>query len=295
MNATSKVTAASTPAASTQTTSTPVRPFFLPQLSPKHLISALITLILVVGELRFGVLGGYDRLATALGTCLLAEMVLSRWLLGHWPKSLLSAYISGNSIALLVKPQEGLLWPFAMCAVLSIAGKYVLRYRGSHLWNPSNLGIAVLLLLAAPKVAILSHEWGNALYVNSIIWAIGLLVVSRLKLLHVTISYTLAFFALAWVRSVTLGLPFLTEVGPITGPMYQLFVFFMITDPPTTVRSRNGRIVVAVCIALVECALRLGNDFDQAWAAPFAPAPAIFALFLTGPVALLLTRKRKPA
>lgn len=263
------------------------------RITPKHLIAALITLILVVGELRFGVLGGYDRLATALGTAMLTEAVLSHWLLGRWPPSLLSAYISGNSIALLVKPQEGLLWPFAICAALSVASKYVLRYGGKHLWNPSNFGIAVLLLLAAPKVAILSHEWGNALFVNGVIWAIGLLVVARARLLHVTITYALAFLALAWLRSFALDLPFLTEAAPITGPMYQLFVFFMITDPPTTVSSRRGRIAVAVIIATVEAALRTALDLGWSWAQPFAAAPAFYALFTVGPAALLFTRSRR--
>ena len=265
------------------------------QASPKHLVSALITIILVVGELKFGVLGGYDRLITALGTCMLTEALLARWLLGHWPPSLLSAYISGNSIALLVKPQEGLLWPFAVVAVISIASKYVLRFRGSHLWNPTNFGISVLLLLAAPKVAILSHEWGNALVVNAVIWAIGLLVVRRAGLLHVTAAYVVSFVALAWMRSLAFDLPFLTEVGPITGPMYQLFVFFMITDPPTSVRSLPGRLAVAVIIALVECGLRVANDLGHGWAEPFASAPAFYALFVVGPIALFVTRKPRPS
>lgn len=281
---------------STAEATTDARPLLVrlwSQASPKHLVSALITIILVVGEWRFGVLGGYDRLVTALGTCMLAELVLSHWLLGKKPFTLLSAYISGNSIALLVKSPEGPLWPFAMVAVLAIGSKYVLRYRGGHLWNPTNFGICALLLLAGPKAAILSHEWPNHLGTNMTIWAIGLLVVHRARLLHVTFAYVAAFFALAWVR--TLVVPdarFLTEIGPITGPMYQLFVFFMITDPPTCVRARNGRMLVAVLIACVECVLRLANDFGHDWAAPFASAPALYALFFVGPLALIVTRKQ---
>jgi Na+-translocating ferredoxin:NAD+ oxidoreductase RnfD subunit len=60
--------------------------------------------------------------------------------------------------------------------------------------------------------------------------------------------------------------------------MYQLFVFFMITDPKTTVRSRLGQCVVAFCVALVEFFLRL----DQVVYAP------IYALFLVGPAANLI-------
>lgn len=263
------------------------------KVGPKHLISGLITLILVLGEVQFGVLGGFDRLAAALGTAMAAEVGFSLLILGRMPPSLLSAYISGNSLALLLKPQAGLLWPFVLGAVIAIGSKYVLRYRGRHLWNPTNFAVAALLLLAAPKLTVLSHEWGNALSTNMVIWAIGLVVVARAKLLHVCVSYVLAFTLLAWVRSLTLaGGSFLAEFGPLSGPMYQLFVFFMITDPPTTLPSRNGRILVAVLIAVMEAALRMANDLHLPWALPFAPAPAFYGLAIVGPAALIIQRWR---
>jgi len=258
---------------------------FASRLTPKVMVSTLITVILVLGELRYQILGGYDRLALALGTCVVTEAVLSKLLRGTWPRSVLSSYISGNSLAILLKPAAGLLWPFGLGAVITIASKYVLTWRGRHLWNPTNFSIAALVLLAPGSVSILSHEWGNDLRVNAVIWAIGLLTVARAKLLHVTLSYALAFVAFAGLRTSITGVPFLVELAPITGPMYQLFVFFMITDPPTTVSTRRGRIAVAVIIAAVETLLRLGNDFHLAFAAPFAPAPPIFALAIVGPIA----------
>ena len=265
------------------------------RLTPKVLVSTLITVILVLGELRYQILGGYDRLALALGACIVTEVVLSRLLRGSWPRSVLSSYISGNSLAILLKPAAGLLWPFGLGAVITIASKYVLTWRGRHLWNPTNFSIAALVLLAPGSVSILSHEWGNDLRVNAVIWAIGLLTVARARLLHVTLSYVAAFVAFAWLRTAITGVPFLVELAPITGPMYQLFVFFMITDPPTTVSTRRGRIAVALVIAAFETLLRLGNDFHLAWAAPFAPAPPIFALALVGPIAKLVDLRRKRA
>jgi Na+-translocating ferredoxin:NAD+ oxidoreductase RnfD subunit len=67
--------------------------------------------------------------------------------------------------------------------------------------------------------------------------------------------------------------------------MYQLFVFFMITDPRTVVRNRNWQIAVAVIIALVETLIRFASD--QAWPLPLAfnVAPAFLALAIVGPVA----------
>jgi len=261
--------------------------------TPKHLISVLITLILVLGEWRYGIVGGYGKLALTLGTCVAVEWALSLFLLGRRPM-LLSAYITGISLTMLVRPQAAILWPFVVGAALSIGSKYVLRFRGGHLWNPSNLGLSVLLLLAPSQVAILSHEFGNDLRVNAVIWVIGLLVASRARILHVTASYVVAFTALAALRSQIAGTPLGSEIAPLTGPMYQLLVFFMLTDPATSVRSKKGRIATAVVIALVEAALRLGNDLHFTGALPFGHAPAIFALFLVGPAALLLERSLAP-
>src|SRR5438132_463637 len=132
----------------------------LGQLDPRYLVSFLITLVLVLGEARYGILGGYDRLAVALGVCVATELALSRWLRGRFANPQ-SAYITGISLALLIKPRVDLLWPFALGGFLAIASKYVLQYRGRHLWNPSNFAIALLVLAAPASVAILSRQWGN--------------------------------------------------------------------------------------------------------------------------------------
>jgi hypothetical protein len=274
------------------------------RVRPPHLFSGLITVLLVLGQWRFrilpehrflgvslGFLDAYTVLAAALAVAILCELALSRALRGAWP-SVLSAYISGNSIVILTKAQSGILWPYVLGSAIAITSKYVLTWRGRHLWNPTNFAISAMLLLAPGSVTILSHEWGNELGLVAVIWAIGLAVVARAKLLHVTLTYLASFTLLGGVRAAITGASWLTEIAPITGPMYQLLMFFMLTDPRTTVSTRRGRIAVVVLVALVECALRLGNDFHQAWAAPFAAAPAIFALALVGPAAMALEASR---
>ena len=62
--------------------------------------------------------------------------------------------------------------------------------------------------------------------------------------------------------------------------MYQLFIFFMITDPPTTVKGHRAQMLVAFLIALVECGLRLTGSY-------FAIHAPYYALFTVGPIANL--------
>jgi len=257
----------------------------LSRIDPKYLIVFLITLVLVVGEARYSILGGYNRLATALGICVATEVFLS-WFLHGRVVNISSAYITGISLALLIKPQANILWPFALGAFLAIASKYVLAYRGRHLWNPSNFAIALLLLLAPGSVAILSHQWGNDLGTNLVIWAFGLVIAWRARVLHVTLTYVACFVVFAIVRHFIVGGPLLAEIAPITGPMYQLFVFFMVTDPRTTVSTRRGRILVVGLVALVETIIRLAGDFQIAWLRPFYPSPPLLALAIVGPLAM---------
>ena len=256
-------------------------------VDPRYLISFLITLILVLGETFYGILGGYERLAITLGVCVATELALS-WLIRGKFVPLQSAYVTGLSLALLLKPQAGLLWPFALGSFLAIASKYVLALRGRHLWNPSNFAISLLLVLAPSRIALLSHQWGNHLGTNAVIWAFGLLIASRVKVLHVMLTYVACYLVLAALRSALVGTPLLAELAPITGPMYQLFIFFMVTDPRTTVHTKRGRIIVVAIVALVEAIIRIAGDYNVAALSPLYPAPPILALAIVGPIAMAI-------
>jgi Na+-translocating ferredoxin:NAD+ oxidoreductase RnfD subunit len=111
-----------------------------------------------------------------------------------------------------------------------------------------------------------------------VIWFLGSAIIWRLRRFHICAVYVVSFMLLALLRSHITGDPWQSEISPITGPEYQLFIFFMITDPKTTVRSKAGQCIVAFSVALVEMVLRL----NQIIYAPF------YALFLVGPVALLI-------
>jgi enediyne biosynthesis protein E5 len=250
-----------------------VRWFF--SLENRYLAPMFITCILAAAQLSFGVLESYSRTVLAIITALGTELVLGRFFWGKWP-NLASGYVSGISVGILVRSPA--MWPYALCSMLSITSKYVLRVKGRHLWNPSNFGICVLLVLAPEAVSSLGIQWGNYLPPMMIVWILGSLIIWQAKRFHICATYVISFFLFAYVRTWITGHPFLAEVAPITGPMYQLFVFFMITDPKTTVQTTWGQCVVVFLVALVEMVLRLNESV-------YAP---LYALFLVGPAANLL-------
>ena len=243
-------------------------------LENRYVPPAFITLVLVVGHLSYGVLESYPKTFAAIGTAIAVEMLLGRIFTGKYPHPA-SAYITGISVGILVRSPA--FWPYVLCAAISIASKYVLRVNGRHLWNPSNFGISALLFLAGSAVASLSIQWGNNLWPMLVIWVLGSIIIWRLHRFHITGTYVAAFLVFALMRSAITGSPWLSEIAPITGPMYQLFIFFMITDPKTTVRSKRGQVLVAFLVAAAEMVLRLERNV-------YAP---YYALFIVGPSALL--------
>ena len=241
----------------------------------RYLAPLLVTMVLVAGQVTFGFLESWSRTALAITMAILIELVLGRIFYGKWPH-LASAYISGISVGMLVRSPA--FWPYALCSALSITSKYVLRVDGRHIWNPSNFGIVAMLVLASDTVAGLSVQWGNNLLPMAVVWCFGTVIIHTLGKFHITATYVASFVGFAFVRSVITGHPWLSEVAPLTGPMYQLYIFFMITDPRTTVRPVWAQCLVAFLIAAVEAVFRLLE-----WV--YAP---YYALFLVGPAANLI-------
>jgi Na+-translocating ferredoxin:NAD+ oxidoreductase RnfD subunit len=250
----------------------------------RYLPPIFITLILLVGQLSFGVLESFSRTLLAIGTAIAFELVLTKLLYHKFPV-LASAYITGISVGILIRSPE--FWPYALTSAIAITSKYVIRWRGRHLWNPSNFAICAMLLIAPEFIATLSIQWGNTVWPMLVVWVLGAFITWRVKRFHITATYLCSFIALAGVRTLITGHPFLAEVAPITGPMYQLFIFFMITDPKTTVKSKVGQCVVAFFVAVAEMMFRLAQNVD----APY------FALTVVGSIAMILDiwmSSRKP-
>lgn len=254
-------------------------------LDPRFHSPLLITAILVIGHQTMGILESPEQTVLAVVASITAEMVVGRLLLGTWPHPA-GAYMTGTSVGMMVRSPET--WPFALCSILSILSKYVIRLNGRHIWNPSNFGVSFMLFVYPMYVTHLSVQWGNSWWSNVMVWGLGSLVILRLRLGHICLTYILAFLALGWVRTFVTGHSYLSEIASITGPMHQLYILLMITDPRTSVRSRTGQMAMVAVVAVVEAVFRclpalaptshLG--LDLAIHAPF------YALFLVGPTFL---------
>lgn len=266
------------------------------RLDPRLHSPLWITLLLLVGHAANGILESPGQLALAVAASIATDAVLGRVSHGAWPP-IASSYMTGTSVGMMLRTPE--YWPFAVTAAISVMSKYVLKVNGRHIWNPSNFGVSFMLFMYPAHVAHLSVQWGNSSWSIVMVWLLGIIALTRLRLIHISLSYVTAFLILAYPRSLITGHTWLTEVAPITGPMYQLYILLMLTDPKTSVKSRPVQMAMVVTVALVEAVFRClptlypgsGVVQDIAIHAPF------YALFLVGPsffVCELLTRKEVP-
>lgn len=268
-----------------------------PKFDPRYIAPLFITCVLIAAHMSIGALESPQRTGLAILAAMATEIILGKLTYGKIPH-LASAYVSGISVGILVR--SPFFWPYAMCAILSIMSKYVLRLDDRHIWNPSNFGISAMLFLAPVVVAPLSVQFGNSILPMIVIWCLGAFIISRLKRFHICASYVGAFVLFAAVRSLLTGGSFLAEVAPITGPPYQLFIFFMITDPKTTVSTKRGQIIAAIMVAVVEAVFRgiqgvqlSAFQGHEALVSDFGIHAPYYALFLVGPIANMLEIYKK--
>jgi Na+-translocating ferredoxin:NAD+ oxidoreductase RnfD subunit len=155
----------------------------------------------------------------------------------------------------------------------------VLRVGDRHLWNPTNFGLTLILFLAADSVASLTVQAGNEAWAAIVIWVLGGMILWQFRLLHISLAFLAAFIPLSLFRSWWTGHGVVTELAPVTSPMFQLFLFFMITDPKTITKRRWSQVLVAVLIAVMETVYRLA----------FRDIYSLFhSLFTVGPIANLI-------
>jgi Na+-transporting NADH:ubiquinone oxidoreductase subunit NqrB len=215
------------------------------RLDPRlHQISMLSALLIYgVFWLDFDITPG--RAATILIATLLTQYACtSLWKLPAFDAR--SALISGLSLCLLLRTNSVSLAIAA--ALVTIASKFVIRFNGKHLFNPTNFGIVFMMALTG-EVWVSPGQWGNVAFFAFLMACLGGLVVNRAARSDVTYAFIAFYLALVFGRSMWLGEPMAIPIHRLENGALLLFTFFMISDPRTTPNTRAGRILFALLVA----------------------------------------------
>ena len=288
-------------------------PVVLPSWRDARLhVALVIGTLQVLGQASLGFELSAAQILVCLGVCAAIEVGVALWRQGivMWPAS---ALLTGNSVALLMRSagtRHGDWWSLngidvflAACAV-SMLSKYLLRFRGRHVFNPSNLGLVAAFVLFGTQRANPQDLWWGALSPG--VWATlavlvvgGLLVVRRLRMLEMAVAF---WFTLAvstgivaagghcitarWHYGDVCGYQFWSVMT--TSPELLVFLLFMITDPRTAPAGRGARIAFGAGVAFL--AALLAAPMQTEFATKVAVLDALVITCGLRPLAPLLRR-----
>ncbi|HEX5716435.1 MAG TPA: RnfABCDGE type electron transport complex subunit D [Thermoanaerobaculia bacterium] len=253
-------------------------PIFDPRLYQILVLASL----LVYGVVRLDLEVRPLLAAAMLATALLTQYACTRiWKLPAFdPKS---ALISGLSLCLLLRTDASALGVAlgVVAAVITIAGKFVIRWRGKHLFNPTNFGIVALMLATDGRVWVSPGQWGSAALFGFLVACLGGLVVNRATRSDVTYAFLASYLGVVFGRALWLGQPWTIPFHQLASGAFLIFTFFMISDPKTTPDSRAGRLLFALLVAL-------GAGYVHF--VLYRPNGLILALFFLSPIVPLIDR-----
>lgn len=215
---------------------------------------------------------------SAISTALLTQAIFSLWKLNEI-KGLKSAAITALGICLLLRTNSELVMAFA--AFIGIAAKFMLRINNKHLFNPSNIGIIILLIIT-DSAWISPGQWGNDVVLLFMVIATGSIVLLKVGRLDVTYIFLGSLFVMEYVRTVLfLGWGMDVLLHKFTSGSLLLFAFFMITDPKTTPDNKSYRYFWTLLLAMLTFAL-------SQWF--YLYTSSIWALFLITPFTVLIDK-----
>ncbi len=215
-------------------------------MDPRAYQIAALCGLLIYGWVRLDFEVGLPQAAVCIGSALVAQAVGTRvWRLPRFEYR--SALISGLSLCLLLRTDHLAL--AAAAGAVAIGGKFLLRWRGKHLFNPTNLGLVTLMLASDGRVWVSPGQWGSVAFIAFLLVCAGGLVVMRAARADVTLSFLAAYVGLVLGRALWLGDPIAIPLHRLQSGALLIFAFFMISDPRTTPDSRAGRVIFAALVA----------------------------------------------
>jgi len=278
-------------------------PVILPSIrDPRLHVAAVLLTLQVLGQtvLDFRLSVAQILICLAVGALIESGVAFFKDKVILWPAS---GLLTGNSTAFILRTPGTLhgdwwslhaIWIFIAVVAVSMASKYLVRWRGRHIFNPSNLGLVLAFVALGPQYTEPQDLWwiplGPWMYVTyAILIGGGLLIGWELKLIGLELGYMLAFAAgvalalapvpdhcmvASWHATPMCGRDLWQIL--VTSPEVLIFALFMVPDPRTVPDGQAARFVFGVIVAVLSVFL-LGPTTLEFWTKTAILASLVFA------------------
>jgi hypothetical protein len=257
---------------------------------PRLHVAAVLLTLQVLGQTVLGFRLSVAQILACLAAGALIEFVVAFFKdkAIMWPAS---GLLTGNSTAFILRVPGTLhgqwwstrgVWIFVGVVALGMASKYLIRWHGRHIFNPSNVALVLAFVALGPTRTepldlwwVPMGPWLIATYAILIVG--GLLIAWELRLLGLVLGFMGAFalfvaLALAPVPDHCMVASW--HVTPmcgrdlwqvlVTSPEILIFALFMMPDPKTVPEGQVARVVFGVLVALL-AVLLLGPTALEFW------------------------------
>jgi len=248
---------------------------FFASLDPRYYQIAVLSLLLSYGVfvLDFGI--HWTNAVAILVTAQCVQFVATRCV-GLPRFDPLSAMITALSLTLLLRTDAIAL--AVLAASIAVGSKFLIRFRGKHIFNPANVAL-VVLMFASERAWVSSGQWGSAAIGAFALACLGFIVLTRARRAETTFAFLIAYAGLLIGRAIWLGDPMSIPLHQLQNGALLIFAFFMISDPKTTPNTRAGRLFYGGLVASIAYTIQFVF---------YEPNGPIIALIMSAPLVPLI-------
>ena len=281
---------------------------------PRMHVAAVLVTLQVLGQTVLGFRLSVAQILICLATGALIEFVVTFFkdTAIMWPAS---GLLTGNSTAFILRTPGTLhgqwwsthgIWIFIGVVAISMASKYLIRWRGRHIFNPSNLGLVIAFVALGPKLTEPQDLWwippGPWLIVTYAVLVVGgLLIAWELRLLGLELAFMAGFAAFTAVALALVPDHCMVaswHVAPmcgrelwqilVTSPELLVFGLFMVPDPRTVPDGPVARVAFGIIVAIL-AVLLIGPTTLEFWTKTAILASLVIACALRFALARFLS------
>lgn len=220
-------------------------------------LSILLVLLLVWGDFA----PSLTVVALTMGSTILTQFLFFKFF--KIPSmDMRSPFITSLSLCLLFK--TNLIWVYPLIGAVAMATKFLIRWKGKHIFNPANAAIVLGLIFLPQHVWISPGQWGSAIWLGFGLICLAVMVLNRTGRADMSLFFLGSWFFLLFGRALWLGDPMSIPIHNAQSGALLIFAFFMVSDPMTTPDSRLARFIFAFIVAGIAFVLQYGFQIREA-------------------------------
>jgi Na+-translocating ferredoxin:NAD+ oxidoreductase RnfD subunit len=218
--------------------------------TPKGLLTIVLMVLTALAAPVEGLRIVGPELLGAVGVAAAIDLLILRWRNGAWefPSG---AVLTGLIVAMVLAPREP--WHVsAITSAIAVVSKYIVRTRSANVFNPAALGLVTTYYWFES-----GHSWWGALpdlpaYALVLLMAAGIFIsdrVNKMPLVVMFLGLYYLFFTVMGFVSPPIRVASIFRAPDLHMVLY--FVFFILTDPPTSPVKYRDQLIFAVIVAVV--------------------------------------------